>query len=199
MRRTVTRVGPADHGRRMGLQEFRDAEVQPGYHYELRRGVVVVSSSPDVNHAAQVDRVRRQLAPVRESGAIKAILDWPHGKIPLRDLETVCHPDLCVYLAPVPMVDDPWDRWIPAIVVEVVSPSSVERDYEEKPNEYLAGSVAEYWIIDADKREMTVFRRRGKSWESPRVVRPPEAYETPSLPGLEFDCKAVFDAARGAR
>ena len=33
----VLRIGPADHGRRMSLQEFLDAEEEEGYRYELAR------------------------------------------------------------------------------------------------------------------------------------------------------------------
>jgi hypothetical protein len=35
---TQTRLGPADHGRRMTLEEFREADEEPGYLYELARG-----------------------------------------------------------------------------------------------------------------------------------------------------------------
>lgn len=37
----------------------------------------------------------------------------------------------------------------PDLVVEVVSPDSVERDYVEKFREYEAAGIPEYWIIDA--------------------------------------------------
>ena len=42
---TPTRISisPADHGRRMTLQEFMDAEEEEGYTYELARGVLEVS------------------------------------------------------------------------------------------------------------------------------------------------------------
>ena len=36
----------------------------------------------------------------------------------------------------------------PLLVVEVVSPESVKRDYEQKPAEYAAIQIPEYWIVD---------------------------------------------------
>ena len=36
----------------------------------------------------------------------------------------------------------------PLLVVEVVSPESVKRDYEQKPTEYAASQIPEYWIVD---------------------------------------------------
>ena len=32
------RLGPTDHGRRMTLDEFREADEEAGYRYELARG-----------------------------------------------------------------------------------------------------------------------------------------------------------------
>ncbi len=43
------------------------------------------------------------------------------------------------------------------LVVEIVSPDSVERDWETKLAEYAAGSVAEYWVLDRDRREAAFF------------------------------------------
>ena len=42
MNKTITRIGPADHGRPMDLDEFVDAEGQAGRVYELSRGIVTV-------------------------------------------------------------------------------------------------------------------------------------------------------------
>ena len=36
----------------------------------------------------------------------------------------------------------------PLLVVEVVSPESVKRDYQQKPTEYAAIRIPEYWIVD---------------------------------------------------
>ncbi len=33
---TMLRIGPANHGRKMSLEEFLDADAEEGYRYELR-------------------------------------------------------------------------------------------------------------------------------------------------------------------
>ena len=38
MSTTRIQIGPADHGRRMTLDEFREADEEPGYRYELAGG-----------------------------------------------------------------------------------------------------------------------------------------------------------------
>jgi Uma2 family endonuclease len=44
----------------------------------------------------------------------------------------------------------------PPFLVEVVSPESVERDYNQKTAEYAAIGVIEYWIVDPLKNQVTV-------------------------------------------
>jgi Uma2 family endonuclease len=39
------------------------------------------------------------------------------------------------------------------MAVEIVSPESVERDYEQKIREYAAVGVKEYWLIDPDAKD----------------------------------------------
>ena len=50
MSKTITKIGPADHGRRMSLEEFDHAEGQEGYLYELSRGVITVADVPRRRH-----------------------------------------------------------------------------------------------------------------------------------------------------
>jgi Uma2 family endonuclease len=49
----------------------------------------------------------------------------------LEDLESERHPDAAVYRT-APDADEDWSSWIPEIVVEVMSPGSEARDYEQK-------------------------------------------------------------------
>src|SRR5204862_7522553 len=106
------------------------------------------------------------------------------------------HPDVAIYLTAPPEVEgkDFWSRWVPKIVIEIVSPSSRKRDYEEKPEEYFRFGVREYGIVDGPQRVMVVLRRTGERWAE-RTIRPPALYRTRLLPGLEFSCGAVFEAA----
>jgi Putative restriction endonuclease len=48
------RIGPADHGRTMTLEEFREANEEDGYRYELARGVLEVSEVPNDPHGVVV-------------------------------------------------------------------------------------------------------------------------------------------------
>src|SRR5262245_1940156 len=50
MATTRLQIGPADHGRRMTLGEFREAEEEPGSCYELARGSLEMNDIPKAPH-----------------------------------------------------------------------------------------------------------------------------------------------------
>lgn len=189
-------IGPADDGRRMSLKDFDHAPVVEGYLYELSRGIITVSDVPKIRHALQEQAVREQLTAYKltHPRRIYFIAPGSGAKLLIWEYESERHPDVSIYLAPPPPVDDPWTAWIPAIVVEVVSPSSRKRDYEQKPEEYLRFGVKEYWIVDLERHQMLVMRRVRDEWTE-RVIRPGKLYRTRLLPGFAFDLMAVFEAA----
>jgi Uma2 family endonuclease len=200
---TVTTIGPADHGRRMSLEEFEHAEGQEGHLYELSRGVIVVVDVPRPKHLLFIDAIRKQLSTYRErhEGVIVAIAGGGECKLLIKDLESERHPDLAIYKTPLPegdYADEIWSHWIPELVIEVVSASSRHRDYNEKPEEYFRLGVREYWIVDPETGTLKVFRRSRGRWAE-RTIKPPQIYKTPLLPGFEFSIEAVFKAAETAR
>jgi Uma2 family endonuclease len=199
MNETLIKVGPADHGRRMTLHDFEHAEGAEGCSYELSRGVIVVDV-PDGRHAYLVDAMRAQLYAYRATSpdSIRMIAAGSDCKILLSREESERHPDVAVYKTNRPDGDELWAQWVPEIVIEMVSPSSAHRDYQEKPEEYLRFGVSEYWIVDADKGEageILVLSRSAGGWNR-RVVRTNERYKTWLLPGFELDVAAIFAAAR---
>ena len=200
MGKTLIKIGPADHGRPMSLAEFEHAKVQEGYLYELSRGIITVSDVPKRRHMLQLDRdppaalqSTTYLHPGRIAGhpgrrrmqAADPRPSSPNGIPTCRDL-----PDR----AAADRQREPLAHWIPEIVIEVVSPSSRKRDYEEKPEEYLRLGVKEYWIVDGREqghgRDATRAESLGRD-----AIEPPAIYRTRLLPGLEFSCEAVFRAA----
>jgi Uma2 family endonuclease len=192
------KIGPADHGWRMSLADFEHAEVQEGRLYELGRGVIVVSDVPHPRPLMQLNAIRRQLHAydLQNLGQIQIIGSVSNCKILVADLESERHPDLAIYKTPLPSgEEDVWAVWIPEIVIEIVSPGSQQRDYEEKREEYLQLGVQEYWIVDAERQEVLILRRVGGRWRE-KIIRPPETYRTRLLPGFVFACAPVFEAAR---
>ena len=61
----TTRIGPADHGRKMTKEEFLDAEEEPGYRYELARGILEMTHVPGPTHGQVVGNLYQVVANYR--------------------------------------------------------------------------------------------------------------------------------------
>ncbi len=78
----------------------------------------------------------------------------------------------------------------PDLAVEVVSPESVERDYQLKRSRYESAGVAEYWIIDSDERK-AFFLANGANGFTEASVRD-HLYESTVLPGFKLDVRWLW-------
>lgn len=191
------RLTRADDGRRMTWEEYVHAESDEELNYELSRGVFTVIEVPHWKHLRRCDLTRRQFCRYadRYPNRLFAITGSTESRLPVESLESDRHPDIALYKTAPPedlRADEFWSNWIPEIVIEVVSLSSIARDYEEKPDEYFQFGVREYWIIDGEKNEMLVLRRSGGRWKR-IVVRPGELYRSPTLPDFDFNLAEVLE------
>lgn len=190
---TTIRIGPADHGRRMSFDDFRDAEPEPGHRYELARGVIELVDVPSGDHADVTCTIRRKLDSYWEQNVecVRLIASGAECRIEAPALQSERHPDCAIYVSPRPPVEPPWGDWIPEIVIEVVSKGGEKRDYEDKRKDYFVVGVKEYWIVDPQKRTMLVLIRRGDNWAE-RTLDATGVYQTPRLPGFALRLTDVF-------
>ncbi len=179
----LIRIGPADHGRIMTLEEFREAEELDGYLYELARGVLEVSEVPNDPHGVVVCNLYRAVSGYDQQhpGVILRYGGGNEIRFWLPHMISSRHPDLGVVLRGAPK--DWRGRRVPALAAEVVSRGSIQRDYETKREEYLAYGLLEYWIVDPLKHQVTVLTRRGDTW-SESVFRAEQSIVSLVLPGL---------------
>lgn len=184
--RPRTRIGPRSAGALMTVEEF---DATPGsawddrYHYELIRGVLVVSPAVANAEADPNDELGHLLRTYQETHPNGPALDatMPERTVPTTENRRRCDRAVWVGLGRLPDTEND----VPAVVVEFVSPQRRDalRDYEQKRDEYLAVGVREYWIIDRFRRIMTVYRK-GAFGPVHRIVAEAENYETELLPGF---------------
>lgn len=199
--RRKTKIGPEDHGRKMSLKDFEFVKTEEGYHFELSRGYITVSEVANYVHAMLVSMIHEALVryKIEHPERIHMILGSMECKLLVPAFESERHPDLAAYLTKPkgPKNRTMWRRWIPELVIEVVSERSTDRDYVEKREDYWSLGVQEYWIVD-DKRDHVVVLRRGKSdWIEKRLT-PDSNLTTKLLPGFKLPLRPVFDAAKEA-
>ncbi|MEU9991982.1 Uma2 family endonuclease [Streptomyces sp. NPDC048045] len=123
-------------------EAFENLVVPEGFKAELIRGEIVMMAWPDKVHNRIVQFVQDQIPSDRWER-----LQTQDVAIPGEDSEP--QPDLLVMEIG---ADDSPGRLVPApavtMLVEVVSRTSVHRDYVEKRSIYAAGAVPVYLIID---------------------------------------------------
>lgn len=190
---TAIRIGPADHGRAMTLEEFMDAETEEGYRFELSRGVLEVTFVPDDPHGVTVwklilllsDFHRTHPGVIHRAGGAGEFRLWLPAMISGRN------PDVAVVLTNTPK--DRRGRRPPSLVMEVVSQGSEahERDYATKREEYLAFGIREYWIVDPVAHLVTIPVRDGDVWVE-QVYRDGQKAKSSILPGLEVETSALW-------
>ena len=79
----------------------------------------------------------------------------------------------------------------PDLVIEVLSPSTAERDTKLKLTLYARAGVSEYWIVDPDEESVEVLelgpegRRSTRTYASGKV-------SSPALPGLDVEVGSIF-------
>lgn len=181
---TILRIGPTDHGQRMTLRDFLEAEEEDGYRYELARGVLEVTEVPNDPHGVTVSNLYDGVSWYRRThpgyiyryGGGNEFRFWLPGMVSGRN------PDLAVALRHAPR--DRRGRRLPALAAEVVSRGSIERDYISKREEYLAYGLLEYWIVDPIERKVTVLTRDGDVWAE-QVVRGDQVIPNLVLPGFQ--------------
>jgi Uma2 family endonuclease len=146
------------------------AEAPESARWEYVRGEVVMHSPATAEHQDLVRFLLRLLDGYCEAQGWGKVLMGPAAVQVLP--EVVREPDLFV-LPPeaaeqaqgVPI------RARPVLIIEVVSPATRSMDLGEKAQEYGQGGVDEYWVVDAERREVVVHRRGGSGWEVERVSR----------------------------
>ena len=194
---TPLRIGPADRGRTMTLDEFLEAEVEEGYRYELARGVLEVTQVPNDPHFQVVTNLYLAIALYHRTypGIILRFGGGSELQLVIPQMISGRNPDLGVVLRGAPK--DSRGRRIPALAAEVVSRGSIERDYVTKREEYLAYGLQEYWIVDPLKRQVTVLTRRGDAWNE-AVFRDDQVIVSLVLPGFASTVAELWIDVEGA-
>lgn len=125
----------------------------------------------------------RRFDPDARVGVEKALIAFPK-----HDYE----PDVCYWKgargAAIP--ENKWRLPVPDFIAEILSKDSLRRDRVQKKRDYEKHGVAEYWIIDPEKKtiERYLLNEKGKYILQPDT----EIVSILTLPGLTFNQAALF-------
>jgi len=82
----------------------------------------------------------------------------------------------------------------PDLAIEVLSPGDAheKRDREVKRKLYSRRGVLEYWIINWQVNDITVYRRKEKALRKHSIFRGSDILTSPLLPGFQCAVKSLF-------
>jgi Uma2 family endonuclease len=85
------------------------------------------------------------------------------------------------------------------LVMEVVSPHNPQRDFEDKRDDYAAAGISEYWIIDPEKRKITVLTLKDNHYIERGAYGVGRRATSALLKGFSVDVSKLFKTADAAR
>lgn len=165
------------------------AEAPEHLLWEFVRGEVVIYSPATAEHQRLVKFLLRLLDGYCEAKGWGEVLTGPAAVQILPDV--VREPDLFV----LPPEEASKAKGVPlsvrpALVVEVVSPSTRTIDLKEKAEDYALAGIPEYWVVDPERKEVLVHRLCEEEYGVERSAA--GRVECRSVPGLWVEAGWLF-------
>jgi Uma2 family endonuclease len=164
---------------------------EDGKRYEILDGDLVVTASPITRH----QRVSRNLFLALD----RHVRDHALGELffapidVLLDRHTIVVPDLVfVAKARSKLIQHHAIVGPPDLLVEILSPSTADRDCGAKAKLYARFGVDHYWIVDAETQSLDVHSRIGATYDKPASYLGPATVHVTPFPDLALDLGVVW-------
>lgn len=162
--------------------------------WELLRGELLMVPSPSFAHQKIAGRLFSLLDMFVDEKALGDVIIAPFDVV--LSPTNVLQPDvLFVSNSQTSIITDANAQGAPALVIEIISPSSGTRDRETKRNIYAEHGVGEYWIVDPDARTISVLSLDGKELREVGRYTSGDTLSSPTLPGLALDPESIFPSS----
>ncbi|MCY7352186.1 MAG: Uma2 family endonuclease [Cytophagaceae bacterium] len=104
---------------------------------------------------------------------------------------TVVQPDLCVF-CDLSKLDDNGAVGAPDWVIEITSPGTIKKDFNEKFNLYEASGVSEYWIIVPESNLLHVYALREGVYQLAELFEGSGTVASQTFPEAKLDLAGIF-------
>jgi len=190
---------------RMALSQITWQDVQQlpddGHRHEAIEGELHVTPAPSIRHQRVSQKLEQELLRLLEAPGHGIVIDAPVG-VEFPSTGEGVQPDIVfVSSARTHIIADAAIRGAPDLVVEILSPTTEQRDRGVKRKLYERQGVLEYWIVDLETETVEVWTFGERPSETPALQR-----FTDFLPVRlgseaigEIDLAAVFAAGKNWR
>jgi Uma2 family endonuclease len=167
------------------VEQFRQMP-EGEFQYELHHGEVVAMTRPKHRHLNLQHQIFRLLEPRLQSFG-RVFIELPYRPFPEFDMRVA---DVAAISRERWEGVDPDDNLYgtPELAVEVKSPSNTERRLRELASICLNKDTVEFWIVDSDRKSVTVVRRDG----TPTVFPPGATLSLAAFGGGELPVDEIF-------
>jgi len=185
------RIAVVVHSPRIKLTYEDYANTPDDERYELIDGELILSPSPRTAHQRADIRLGSRLHMFVDERDLGEVFMAPIDVV-LSDNDVV-QPDLVfVSTEREYIITDLNIQGAPDLVVEILSPSTAERDRTVKRDLYEKHGVREYWMLDLDARTLTILLRGESGFEVHAIYSVGDTMESPTLPGFTLDLDEIF-------
>ncbi|MBM0659046.1 Uma2 family endonuclease [Capnocytophaga genosp. AHN8471] len=163
---------------------------------ELLKGKLFKMSAPSIDH----QRVSRKLSTKIDNyleGKRCEVFSVPFDvvlKNPNGEDNTVLQPDLCVVCDPEKLADGKRCYGAPDWVLEIVSPSNVEKELSKKMHIYEEAGVAEYWVLRPEEKELDIFVLQDNGYIGLKPRFAGEVVSPQKFPDLQINLSEIFSS-----
>ena len=187
-------VSAAHPDRRLTYDDFLLFPEGDGLRHEIIDGVHYVTAAPNMRHQDLVGRLYLAIGNfLATHPGVGRIFLSPVDVVFTR--HDIVEPDL-VFVGgdQAHILTEANIQGAPAIVVEILSQSTRRRDERIKKELFDRGGVREYWMVDPDRSQVTVFRREGESFDARAVLSAADRnmLTTPLIPGFSLSIAELF-------
>lgn len=196
-RADVLREGIPDYnydGQYMSYEEFMEMNEKSEARYEYIDGQVYYLSSPSFTHQRILGNLHIIMHEFFKGKSCQPFLS-PFDVTLKRSITlfNVVQPDLLVICDTDNRNEK--DRYMgtPALVVEIISPSTRKKDLINKLDLYMSTGVEEYWLINPEEKSITIYGFSSKEITDIKNYSYGMKAASVKFPGLSFEINQIFD------
>jgi len=173
--------------------DYKEWELDEGERFELIEGEAYAMSAPNTRHQAILGELFYQIYNFLRGKPCKAFSSPFDVRLFYKADEsddTVVQPDISV-ICDRKKLGTEGCRGAPDLVIEILSPSNTAIEMGQKLKLYREAGVREYWIVDPENNEITVYCFQNKKTDI-KTYKSTDTVAVTIFPGLNIPLEQVF-------
>lgn len=190
----VRETGPdyKNSDKKYTYQDYLEMPEEPGYLFEVLDGRLVKEPAPSVPHQRASRRLQRILEDYFWTVDPEGEIFYAPLEVTLDDTNVVQPDILYVSGEQKAVVEYARVGGSPALIVEILSPSTIRKDRLKKLQIYQRAGVKHYWLVNPEEKTLECYSLREGLFAVVASGMDEDIVEHPEFPGLSVNLKALW-------